>query len=245
MARAWITEVFSSFQGEGIYLGARQIFVRFGGCNLRCSYCDEPDTIPIPSGAAWSAERLKGRIRSLNRSTEHRWVSWTGGEPLLQAGFLRPMMAWARSRGFKNYLETNGTLPKSLAAVADLCDAVAMDIKLPSSMERGIEFWSRHLEFLKVCPEKTFVKVVLTHDSRESEWRQVIRLLQEADPQVPLVLQPATAVPSAQGRPGTGPSGAWVHPLEPSKVLSCFSQAKGLLKSVRIIPQWHPVWQLP
>ena len=37
-----ITEIFCSIQGEGLYLGQKQIFVRFAHCNLDCDYCDEP-----------------------------------------------------------------------------------------------------------------------------------------------------------------------------------------------------------
>jgi organic radical activating enzyme len=36
-----ISEVFSSLQGEGPYLGVQQIFIRFGRCNMHCGYCDE------------------------------------------------------------------------------------------------------------------------------------------------------------------------------------------------------------
>ena len=37
---AHLVEVFSSFQGEGLYVGQRQLFIRFAGCNLRCRFCD-------------------------------------------------------------------------------------------------------------------------------------------------------------------------------------------------------------
>src|ERR1051325_9065952 len=40
-----LVEVFSSLQGEGILVGHRQIFVRTFGCNLRCTYCDIPETL--------------------------------------------------------------------------------------------------------------------------------------------------------------------------------------------------------
>ena len=43
--RARLVEVFSSIQGEAELVGYRQIFVRTFGCNLRCSWCDSPETL--------------------------------------------------------------------------------------------------------------------------------------------------------------------------------------------------------
>src|SRR5581483_838398 len=131
--QARVVEVFSSLQGEGVCLGQRQVFVRLGGCNLSCDYCDEPDTIPIPSGEVWPASKLKEEILKLAGERRHDAVSWTGGEPLLHPRFLETMMPWVRERGLKNYVETNGTRTSELRRVARLCDVVAMDIKLPSA----------------------------------------------------------------------------------------------------------------
>src|SRR5689334_1325727 len=115
-----VLEVFSSLQGEGTHVGERQIFVRFGGCNLCCDYCDEPGSIPLSAGEPWDEARLKEKIEGLERVRPHKSISWTGGEPLLHADFLRGMMAWAREKGLQNYLETNGTLPAALKKVVDL-----------------------------------------------------------------------------------------------------------------------------
>lgn len=228
--QARIVEVFSSLQGEGLCLGQRQIFVRFGGCNLHCDYCDEPETIPIPSGEVWTRRRVQAAVAALAQERTHEAVAWTGGEPLLHPDFLEPMMRWARGRGLKNYLETNGTRMKAFRRVAPLCDTVAMDIKLPSAT--GRQSWSEHLEFLRVAPEKTFAKAVLTSESTRAEWRQVIRLMQEVSTNIPLILQPATPYGGAR-------------PIEPDEAVFFLRQAQALLRDVRIIPQWHPVWGLP
>ena len=44
MGEANLVEIFSSFQGEGPHVGQSTLFVRFGGCDLRCPWCDSPHT---------------------------------------------------------------------------------------------------------------------------------------------------------------------------------------------------------
>ena len=55
-----IIEIFSSIQGEGKYVGYRQVFIRFSGCNLHCTYCDTklgvknivtPSFLPVPENS--------------------------------------------------------------------------------------------------------------------------------------------------------------------------------------------------
>ncbi len=228
-ARGRLVEVFSSLQGEGPRVGERQIFVRVGGCNLSCGYCDEPNTIAIPSGVVWSAERVKAAIMRFHAQRSHRSVSWTGGEPLLHPTFLAPLMKWTHSLGLRNYLETNGTLPAAMRALAPLCDAVSMDVKLPSAT--GRETWSLHRAFLQEAPRGTFVKVVLTSRSTEVEWRRVLALLKGAPRRPPLVLQPATRFGGAE-------------PITPKKCLRFEDLARRAVSDVRVMPQWHHLWNI-
>ena len=234
---ARIVEVFSSLQGEGVRLGERQIFVRFGGCNLHCDYCDEPETIPIPSGKLWSIRRIEETIARLARQKRHGSISWTGGEPLLHVTALLELMPWAKKHGLRNYLETNGVLPRALKQVAQYCDVISMDVKLPSATGRAC--WSSHREFLKVASDKTFVKVVLTSDSTAFEWQQVIELLREAGGNIPLIVQPATAVTNSRDVRRR------VEPIAPRRAIAYMNEARAVLKDVRLSPQWHPLWRLP
>ncbi|MFI5345171.1 MAG: 7-carboxy-7-deazaguanine synthase QueE [Elusimicrobiota bacterium] len=228
-SHARMIEVFSSLQGEGPRVGERQIFVRLGGCNLHCDYCDEPETIAIPSGRVWSLERVMANIVALQKKRRHRAISWTGGEPLLHPAFLSQLMAWTHSLGLQNYLETNGTLPTPMRALAPLCDVVSMDVKLPSSTGRAT--WNLHEAFLKEAPKGTFVKVVLTSKSTDAEWRQVLSLIKGAPRRMPLVLQPATRFGGAE-------------PISPAKCLAFEDMARKFVSDVRVVPQWHHLWQV-
>ena len=228
-SRGRLVEVFSSLQGEGPRVGERQIFVRLGGCNLKCDYCDEPDTIPIPSGKVWSQATVQAAILRLHKKRKHRSISWTGGEPLLHPAFLAPLMRFAHELGLQNYLETNGTLPNAMRALAPLCDAVSMDVKLESSTGRNT--WALHKAFLKEAPRGTFVKVVLTSRTTDSEWRQVLALLKVAPRKATLVLQPATRFGGAE-------------PIAPAKCLRFEDQARRVVSDVRVMPQWHHLWQV-
>ena len=97
-AAADLVEIFSSVQGEGVHAGTTTLFVRFGGCDLRCRWCDSPHTWrpagscllhatggsparELPNPIAF--ETLLGAVRSFEPD-RHRFVSLTGGEPLLQ-----------------------------------------------------------------------------------------------------------------------------------------------------------------
>jgi organic radical activating enzyme len=121
---------------------------------------------------------------------EFHSVSFTGGEPLLQKDFLKEVLELTRKEGYKNYLETNGTLAGELSEVVEFLDIVAMDIKMASSSGMG-NLLGMHQRFLKAAGDKEiFLKIVVCLSSQESELIEAIRMLKETNRTAILVLQP-------------------------------------------------------
>jgi organic radical activating enzyme len=179
-----IAEIFESIQGEGIYLGKKQIFVRFYGCNLACKFCDtKPDKF-----TEYSPRQLFEKLAGYPR--DYHSIAFTGGEPLLQKGFLKEVLKLTRKAGMLNYLETNGALPKELGEVINLVDIIAMDLKLPSSTETG-ELWDRHRKFLKIAMRKeVFLKTVISQSTEEEDINKSLELIKKTKKRLALVLQP-------------------------------------------------------
>src|SRR6185503_7919716 len=195
--QGYLLEMFSSWQGEGPYAGLKQIFVRLSGCHLRCVYCDTPES--WERSGSWTfggatrknpvtvAETLDA-IRSLG---PHPSVSLTGGEPVIQAEFVREVALGVRAMGMRTYLDTSGTLADRLAVCADAIDTFAFDIKLPScpGVRADEDDVRRCLELAR--GRDAFVKIVVMQDSREDEIVRAVRLV---PPEMTLILQLATPI---------------------------------------------------
>ncbi|HUR27859.1 MAG TPA: 7-carboxy-7-deazaguanine synthase QueE [Planctomycetota bacterium] len=152
-----VMEVFASFQGEGLYLGEPQIFVRLRGCPLRCPWCDTPGSWRIePDARARIAVQApadgdSAQMRPMARATPFQVACWiaevergaprtisvTGGEPLMWPEFVRGLCEMAGDR--RVHLETAGAHPNSLARVVESVDHVSLDLKLPAEMGAVVE----------------------------------------------------------------------------------------------------------
>ena len=237
-----LVEVFSSIQGEGLFVGCRQVFVRLAGCNISCQYCDTRESFVAPARARIETDPgrrsfiegvnplpvsdLVGYVAALCRSPHHS-ISVTGGEPLLYPQVIKAL-APLRKTGVKLYLETNGTLPLALQSVINVVDIVSLDFKLPSIMG-GKEYWQEHAAFLRIAAARTaFVKVVISGETTQTEIDRAIAMIASVDRQIPLIFQPVTAVNGVQS-------------VDPSKALFWQEQALRQLQDVRVIPQTHKI----
>jgi organic radical activating enzyme len=240
---AYIGEIFSSIQGEGIYAGIKQIFVRFMNCSLRCVYCDTPYSRMKDGFCSVEAEPQTGKfvlvsnplnIPKLNKfvnalekkSPGHHSISITGGEPLEQADFIREWLKTIRGK-FKFYLETNGMFPQALKKILTLVDTIAMDIKLPSAIRMSVN-WKSVMESLKLSSGKDlFVKVVVTSRTDKYEVLKAALMVKKISDGIPFILQPATKY------------GAFFDSPDQKFLLHLQTECLAILKDVRVIPQVH------
>lgn len=250
---AHLSEVFSSVQGEGPYVGVRQIFVRFYGCHRRCEFCDSPETVTAwqpagfkpdlfrvempPGGGQFQMQlnpvHLDELLVLLARLDQprgvHHSVALTGGEPLLHAAFLRELMPRIRALGMKTYLETAGDLFHELELVLAATDIVAMDFKLPSVTKNG-PAWGHHRKFLQRCVDagvEVFAKAIVGADTDDEDVAESARILAETAPGTLFVLQPLTPFGPAKKAPTA------------RQLLHWQALAGRAIRHVRVIPQCH------
>ncbi len=236
--QASLVEVMSSIQGEGLFVGCRQVFVRLLGCNLACPYCDTPASLAesrqcrveqtpgkrdfITLENPMTPERAAGLLQHFDLAKHHS-ISFTGGEPLLHAGFLQEVIQLLGAPRPLIFLETNGILPDELDRVIDWIDIVSMDIKLSGEIR-----WEDHARFLRLaCRKQAYVKIVVLPDTSDRLITEAAALIASIDPALPLVLQPVT------------PYGAIRRSPSPERMLQVQDLALERLKNVRVIPQTH------
>lgn len=227
--QAKILEIFSSIQGEGKYAGAKQVFVRFFECNMHCVWCDTPHSIGDTTRRykEYSLKELIKEVELLSRGCHS--VSLTGGEPLLQKGFIKEFLSHIKRMKLLSYLDTNGTLPQALKDIVEDVDIIAMDLKLPTSTKQKA-FWKEHEQFLKIALKKdVFIKAVISSDTKEKDILKARELVRHIDPHLLFILQPNFFEIK---------NGAIQRCLEFQNI--CAKE----LKNVRIMPQVHKFMKL-
>lgn len=110
-----VQHIFPTLQGEGPYAGVPAIFIRLGGCNLACAFCDTE----FESFRNMKLEEILERVLSFTGDRRaFKLIVITGGEPLRQP--IGPLCAALVKAGFKVQIETNGTLWRDLPEAVEI-----------------------------------------------------------------------------------------------------------------------------
>lgn len=120
-----VHEIFHSVQGESTWAGARCVFVRLTGCDLRCSYCDTE--YAFHGGSRQTLDRIVQEVQAFDCPL----VEITGGEPLLQRNVL-PLMSTLCDAGKTVLIETSGA--HDISRIDPRVHRI-MDLKTPGSGE--------------------------------------------------------------------------------------------------------------
>lgn len=183
-----VSEVFGpTIQGEGPLVGRPTCFVRLGGCDYRCDWCDSLHAVLVQHYPEWSPmtpEAILGEVERLAGGPILITVS--GGNPALYR--LDAFLALAHERGHRVALETQGSIPRKWFA---LLDHLILSPKPPSSRMRFDP--GKLAECISLAGPDTQVALkVVVFDGVDFDFaRQVGRL----HPDLPFYLQPGNHTP--------------------------------------------------
>lgn len=204
-----ICEFFISHQGEGRLIGELTYFIRLGGCNLSCSWCDTNYSKHDFKEVTIADIIQKVKDDGWNKG---RWICITGGEPLMQedTGLLIDELL---KEDYKIILETNGSYPVgSLNSFKKIM--ISMDIKCPSSGEEKRNLFSN----IRLLEKKDQLKFVI--DSKD-DYLYALDVINIYKPGCVCIFQPQ------------------ISNNDPKEFRWLFDQCKMDLLDVRVIMQQH------
>ena len=166
--------MYPALQGEGIYIGIPMFFVRFTGCNLRCTWCDTK--YAFYEGEEMEIDEIVKKIEKSGM----KWICLTGGEPLIQKDIYK--LIYRIMDEHELLIETNGSI-----SIEDIPTEenihISLDIKTPSSkMHNRMNF-----ENLSYLGDGDFVKFVIMD---EGDFQYAKKIIEEYEIKREIVFQP-------------------------------------------------------
>jgi 7-carboxy-7-deazaguanine synthase len=183
-----IAEIFGpTIQGEGALIGKPTVFVRAGGCDYRCKWCDSLHAVDSAYRHEWEvldAETIWRRVEELSGGVPLT-VSLSGGNPAIQD--FGPLISIGRAHGYDFAMETQGSIAQSWFAELSM---LILSPKPPSSGETPD--LNRVAECAAAAGEGRAVLKIVIFDEADYLWAKAAaaRL-----PDLPLYLQPGNHTP--------------------------------------------------
>jgi 7-carboxy-7-deazaguanine synthase len=241
LKRFRVAEIFGpTIQGEGALAGAVTHFVRFGGCDYRCVWCDSLHAV-LPEEVAkldqLTLQEVWERVLDLRPA---EWVTLSGGNPALLN--LGPLVTMLQEEGYKIAVETQGSVWKDWLGAVDL---LTISPKPPSSRmatpaheEQADRFVERAFGAMGHDTRRLAIKIVV-FDDRDYEWardflvryRAIDGYLSVGTARDPMTLPGTEGERLIETRDGVCDSFAWLA----EKV----ANDRELSSYVRVLPQLH------
>lgn len=215
-----VKEIFTSIQGEGAFIGYPQLFIRFCKCDFNCRYC-ETDYKPDATSETYTANSLAERLKTFDTRNIHS-ICLTGGEPLIEAPFLKEFL---RTVTFPVFLETNATRCEELEEIINMVKYVSANIKLPSASGEK-DCFDKHDKFLSLCRKagkEVYMKVIFDENITDEEIEKTVKIAEKYN--IDIILQPTTKSGKIS--------------MAKRYLPEILDKFRNIYKNVRLIPQVH------
>ncbi|RPJ31258.1 MAG: 7-carboxy-7-deazaguanine synthase QueE [Nitrosopumilales archaeon] len=232
-ARARVSEIFTSIEGEGIFVGKKTLFIRFSGCHLKCRWCDTKYALPLDSGTDYQIDEIKDLIIKELKPFTYK-VNFTGGEPLLQTQAVIELADFIKKQtNLKTYMESSCFDSELFSKVLPYIDICKVEFKTDDSKVVEDEEYDnlllneiRCLELAIESNKATYIKIVVTNSTNLESFKNLVyNISKKIKPSdiLGFIIQPSFGI----DQPTV------------NKLLDTYDIVQPMFPEVRIIPQLH------
>ncbi len=194
MSKIRISEIFGpTIQGEGALIGEPTVFVRTGGCDYRCSWCDSLHAVDSDYRADWlpmEAYEIFEKIIKLSKG-KPLTVSLSGGNPAIQD--FGPLIEMGKKQGYRFALETQGSIAQDWFKDLDL---LILSPKPPSSDQ--VVDWDVFEACVRAAQKARMAMKIVIFDDEDYRWAKGIA---DRYSSLPLYIQPGNHTPPPPDEP--------------------------------------------
>ena len=232
-ARAKVSEIFTSIEGEGIFVGKKTLFIRLSGCHLKCRWCDTKYALPLDSGTDYQIDEIKDLIIKELRPFTYK-VNFTGGEPLLQTEAVIELADFIKKQtNLKTYMESSCFDSELFSKVLPYIDICKIEFKTDDSKVVEDEEYDnlilneiKCLELAVGSNKATYIKIVVTNSTNLESFKNLVyNISKKIKPSdiLGFIIQPSFGI----DQPTV------------NMLLDTYDVVQPIFPEVRIIPQLH------